>query len=169
MTEAAAPDALEAITAFLDSIGLPLQERRLKGPTFLPGIAIERGTLVYDRERLTWPGDLLHEAGHIAVTPPALRPRLSDNIEPELLATHGEEPEATAWAFAAITAIGLHPSILFHSGGYHGKSERLVFTYLSGVYPGVAGLVAAGLTLTPAEATAQGVQPYPAMRRWLRE
>jgi hypothetical protein len=34
------------------------------------------GGLVYDWERLTWPGDLLHEAGHIAVIPAALRPTI---------------------------------------------------------------------------------------------
>ena len=94
---------------------------------------------------------------------------LSDTIPPELLAPHAGEPEATAWAFAAITALGLHPSVLFHSGGYQGKSEGLILTFTSGGYPGAAGLIAAGMALATSQATARGARPYPSMLRWLRE
>lgn len=157
------------ITGFLASIGIPPEARRLESVTLLPGVTIERGVLIYDPSLLEWPGDLLHEAGHIAVTPPALRPLLTDTIPPELLAPHAGEPEATAWAFAAITAIGLHPSVLFHAGGYHGNSEGLVLTYTSGCYPGMAGLMAAGMALSASQAADAGARPYPFMLRWLRE
>ena len=160
---------VQTITTFLASIGIPLEARRLDSPTLLPGVTIEHGTLLYDSSLLTWPGDLLHEAGHIAVTPASQRRLLSDTIPPELLAPHAGEPEATAWAFAAITALGLHSSVLFHSGGYQGKSEGLILTFTSGGYPGAAGLVAAGMALSPSQAAARGARPYPSMLRWLRE
>lgn len=37
--------------------------------TLLAGIAIREGVIIVDAEKLSYPGDLLHEAGHIAVTP----------------------------------------------------------------------------------------------------
>ena len=70
--------------------------------------------------------------------PSSPRPLLCDTIPPELLAPHTGEPEATAWAFAAITALGLHPSVLFHPAGYQGKSAGLILTFTSGGYPGAA-------------------------------
>jgi len=135
----------------------------------LPGISIVHGTLVLDRNRLVWPGDLLHEAGHIAVTPAHLRPMLDATIPVEVQAPHGGEAEATAWAFAAVRAIGLDPSVLFHAGGYHGKSDALILTYTSGVYPGAGGLCATGIAASAADALALGVPPYPHMLRWLRD
>jgi hypothetical protein len=161
--------ALEAIVQFLDSIGIAARDRDLGDATFLPGLDIDRGVLLIDRARLEWTGDLLHEAGHIAVTPAALRPQLCGAIEADPAVEHADEPVATAWAYAALTAIGLPAQLLFHAGGYHGKSAGLAFTYASGCYPGIAGLVATGMAIGPAEAAARGVKPYPAMLRWLRE
>lgn len=83
-------------------------------------------------------------------------------------APHAGEVEATAWAYAATVAIGLDPRVLFHAGGYFGKSEQLAFTYAAGCYPGVAGLAACGMTLVGVEASARGVKPYPHMVRWVR-
>jgi len=54
------------ICTFLVSIGLPVRTGAVPGPSFLPGIAIEHGVLVFDEDRLLYPGDLLHEAGHLA-------------------------------------------------------------------------------------------------------
>jgi len=162
-------DPLAAIVAFLESIGMAVEARSLGPDTFLPGVTIEQGAVLYDPERLEWPGDLLHEAGHIAVAPPHLRPSLSDRIPPELLGPHAGEPEATAWAFAATVAIGLPVEVLFHGGGYHGRSAGLAFTYSHGVYPGLAGLAACGMALGPAHAAQAGASPFPAMVRWLRE
>ena len=39
----------------------------------MPGLTIVDGTLVVDAVRLAWPGDILHEAAHIALTPPSRR------------------------------------------------------------------------------------------------
>src|SRR3569833_4795002 len=65
-----------AILAFLERIGIPAAFEPVADDTLLPAMTVRGGTLIVDPERLTWPGDLLHEAGHIAVTAPALRPTL---------------------------------------------------------------------------------------------
>jgi hypothetical protein len=172
MTEASGPtvrdaggDLTDRIVAFLRGIGLDVREGDVGAAPFLPGLRIEAGALVFDRERLTWPGDLLHEAGHLAVTPAARRALQSEALDDDAMG----EFEATAWAYAATVAIGLDPAVLFHEGGYHGRSAALITTYSFGVYPGVQGLVAMGLAVPGDVARAQGLAPYPVMRRWLRE
>ena len=57
----------QRIAEFLRSIGLPVRAGAIPDATFLPGIHMERGGLVADEARLCYPGDLLHEAGHLAV------------------------------------------------------------------------------------------------------
>jgi len=151
------------ILPFLQSIGLEVVIAAVPAGTLLPGIAIRRGVLHCDPHCLTWPGDLLHEAGHLAVTPAALRTAVDGDALSD--APHAGEAEATAWAYAATRALGLDPSVLFHAGGYHGKGGQLAFTYAGGCYPGAGGLIAADMC-DPPNAPAGG---YPHMRRWLRE
>ena len=67
---ATAAEPLGIIVAFLEEIGLPVRFRDLDEAGFLPGITVEAGGLNVDREKLLYPGDLLHEAGHLAVLPP---------------------------------------------------------------------------------------------------
>jgi hypothetical protein len=160
--------ALESILAFLAEIGLTVTEGSVPASSFLPGIRLARGTLLLDRAALRWPGDLLQEAGHLAVTPASLRSTLDDALEDSVPVPHAGEEEATAWAYAAVTHLRLDPSVLFHEGGYRGKSAALIRTYGYGVYPGSFGLAQAGMTLVGADAAAAGVPPYPAMTRWLR-
>lgn len=159
---------LDPIVAFLREIGIPIREDTIPEETFLPGLCISHGTLLFDRALLKWPGDLLHEAGHVAVTPAAQRHQLDDRLSGEIEAPHAGEIEATAWSFAAAAHLGLPLSELFHSGGYRGCGDRLIFTFSSGCYPGAAGLAAAGMTVTGAAALAAGVPPFPHMQRWLR-
>lgn len=158
----------DRIVTFLRDVGISVSEGPVAGNAFLPGVRIQSGTLVFDRRTLAWPGDLLHEAGHIAVTPAAMRDTLSDELDGQAADAHGGEAEATAWAYAASVALGLEPSVLFHSGGYHGNAAGLILTYTAGVYPGCAGLVAAGMTLPGNAAAAGNAAPYPNMLRWLR-
>ncbi|UOV05081.1 hypothetical protein MUU77_07340 [Pseudoxanthomonas sp. F37] len=79
--------------AFLRGIGLVVTEGRVPDDCFLSGVRIHRGTLVFDRQRLQWPGDLLHEAGHIALTPAALRAALSDALDAQHEPAHGAKPK----------------------------------------------------------------------------
>ena len=162
-------DLTKQIVAFLISIGIPVREGSVVDDSFLPGLSIINGSLVYDGLSLQWPGDLLHEAGHIATVPSSMRALLNDSLDQSVSVPHAGEVEATAWAYAATVHLGLAPSVLFHQGGYHGKSPALIATYSYGVYPGCYGLAQAGMTLLGVDATSACVLPYPNMTQWLRD
>lgn len=162
-------DPLDRIVAFLAGIGLPPRAATLDGDTFLPGIRITRGELVYDPARIAWPADLLHEAGHIALVPAAHRAALDDALSAEQHFEHGGEVESIAWSYAASVRLALPVTDLFHEGGYRGQSPGLALSFSLGVYVGVAGLVALGLCATGDDARRRGVEPYPHMLRWLRD
>ena len=157
------------IARFLDEIGIPVEPTDLTADTFLPGIEVRHGRLLVDESKLTWPGDLLHEAGHVAVAPPELRDRIGGEIDLPGIDMAELEYGAVAWSYAAARHVGIDPAEVFHEGGYRGRSTGILATYGMGVYPGVGQLVAAGMTLDRAAAAAQGVPPYPHMVRWLRE
>jgi hypothetical protein len=165
---ASAPPLMEQIVAFLRSIGIDVVEESVPNDSFLPGLHISSGRMLFDRVRLLWPGDLLHEAGHIAVTPAAERSALSGDVAGREELSHDGEVETIAWSYAAARAMGLDPSVVFHSAGYQGHAEALLRTYSLGVYPGVAGLEAWGMTLGAAAAKERGVPAYPNMLCWLR-
>src|SRR5258708_1523489 len=60
---------MDCVLDFLRGIGLAVSIGEIEGPTVLPGIRVVAGGLVVDPARLKHPGDLLHEAGHLAVMP----------------------------------------------------------------------------------------------------
>jgi hypothetical protein len=159
------PGALTArLLAFLVRIGLEARTRPLREPTFLPGIRIRRGALLVDPARLRYPGDLLHEAGHLAVTPAARRPALDGDLGTDL----GDEIGAIAWSYAAARHLGVDPAVVFHPDGYRGCSQGFLDNFARGRYVGVPLLQWMGLTLDEKAARAQGVPAYPHMLRWLR-
>lgn len=155
--------ALDRILPFLAEIGIVVRERPLAAPTFLPGILIERGELVIDREKLAHPGDLLHEAGHIAVMPPSVRPQMNDG---DLQSGPGEEMAAIAWSYAAAQRIGLDPAVVFHPAGYKNEAASLLENFAAGRYIGVPLLQWYGLTKEREDGS--GAPVYPRMSRWLR-
>jgi hypothetical protein len=159
---------LYSIVEFLNRIGIKTTSGPVPACCFLPGVRVLRGTLVYDAASLTWPGDLLHEAGHITVAPAALRETLNDGIEVPDSVSFASEAEATAWAYAAVRHLKLDPAVLFHPGGYNGASDGLIATFAAGVYPGAAGLAHAGMTHVGEHARRSGLPTYPEMCRWLR-
>ncbi len=97
---------------FLREIGVAVGPLGDHEPQLLDGLAIVGGRLLIDPEIRVWPGDLLHEAGHIAVADPEDRPSLGP-IE----ADGGDEMAAIAWSFAAAQACGVSLEHLFHPGG----------------------------------------------------
>lgn len=153
---------LERIIVFLAEAGIAVRERPLTAATFVPGILIERGELVIDREKLSYPGDLLHEAGHIAVMPPSERPGMSDNLK----TGPGEEMAAIAWSYAAALHIGIDPAVVFHPAGYRGGAHSLLENFAAGRYLGVPLLQWYGLTRERDDGT--GAAVYPKMNVWLR-
>ncbi|HEY0148898.1 MAG TPA: hypothetical protein VGB70_07820 [Allosphingosinicella sp.] len=154
---------VERIAAFLTRIGIPVRAEPLPEGSFLPGLTVRHGGLVYDPETLEWPGDLLHEAGHIAVTDPALRLGLCEPSDDP-----GEEMAAIAWSWAAAMEIGLAPDVLFHEGGYRGGGQALIENFSNGRDVGVPLLAAWDMTSEIHRARKDGGVPFPAMRRWLR-
>ena len=146
---------MEAIAAFFGEIGLPHRFAPLPGPTFLPGVAIQAGVLTIDREKLLYPGDLLHEAGHMAVLTPEERAALDGDAGPD----GGMEMAAIAWSYAAALHVGLPVEAVFHDEGYKGGAGVLRESFAAGRYIGVPLLE--WMDLTP-----RG--KFPAIERWLR-
>lgn len=75
------PERLEPIRQFVTELGIGCRPGPVPEDSFLPGVALDRGELLYDPARLGSPGDLLHEAGHIALVPQRFRPRLDDDVD----------------------------------------------------------------------------------------
>ncbi len=154
------------IVTFLDTIGIPAITGPVEGETLLPGLTVQGGTLLFDPDRLTWPGDLLHEAGHIAVADPALRDQLGDvDTDP------GTEMAAIAWSYAAALEIGIDPAIVLHEGGYRqvGGGAAILHNFNTGKYIGAPMLQWYGMTAEPHQAEAFGMPAYPTMTHWLRQ
>ena len=157
------------IARFLTEVGIEVVSSPLEQDSFLPGIHILNGKLFVDETKLIYPGDLLHEAGHLAVAPGNVRHSLSGEVIIPGADMEAVEVQATAWAYAATIHLGLDARVLFHKGGYRGRSEGLIFTYGVGVYPGASALEELGMTAGPEMAGRMGVAVYPRMLRWLRE
>jgi hypothetical protein len=169
MTTGVAGSETDRMIVFLREIGIPVDVATLPADGFLPGIVVDHGRLVVDLARLRYPGDLLHEGGHIALVEPALRPLLTASVSlPELDMTRLENA-VVPWSYAAALHLGVEPAVVFHDGGYRGKARGLLTTFAVGVYPGLPLLEELGLTVSPARATTLGVAPYPHMLRWLRD
>jgi hypothetical protein len=157
------------IAAFLRSIGIEVLRARCDELTFLPGIKVEDGGLLVDEAKLQFPGDLLHEAGHLAVAPARMRETLSGEVNLPDTNMDVIESQAIAWSYAAAKHLGLDPEVVFHEGGYKGKSEALLRNFSLGVYIGASGLAEIGMTALGETARDLAVPPYPHMLKWLRD
>src|SRR4051812_25598768 len=130
--EAAATANQQSISAlldkcihFLNSIGIPVIERPIAAGSFLPGLSIEQGCIVIDRHNLKYPGDILHEAGHIAIVPSAERITLDASALAEREHREAEEMMAIAWSYAACVHLKLDPYYVFHDDGYKGGGSYI--------------------------------------------
>jgi hypothetical protein len=156
---------LDDIVRFLESIGIPVRFAEIGHPTFLPGIEIQRGRLTVDRARLLHPGDLLHEAGHLALMDSARRAQTTGDTGDD----GGQELGAIAWSYAAALHIGLEPRVVFHDDGYKGSAAVIAENFAAGHYIGVPMLLWKGLALETRIARERGLPGYPQMLRWLCE
>lgn len=152
------------IVAFLTDIGLTVRPGEIVEPTILPGIAVEHGALLFDSVRLRFPCDLLHEAGHLAVVPPERRATLHQNVG----ADPAEEMMAIAWSYAAAVHLGIDPALLFHQE-YKGGGPAILAAFTRHGGFGVPMLQWVGMTCDAERVREEGGEPYPHMRRWLRE
>lgn len=176
---------------FVRSIGLSVTEgiaQDVEG-AFVPGVRIVDGGLIVDSATV-FPGDVLHEAGHLAIIPAQFRPlatgtlrqvfkamtqHLKDNPTllggwPEDLVCRGilqsGEAEAAAWQYAAAHQIGMPDEWLFPPESFNGESEDTLLRLKANQYFGINGLQAAGWTRVHAMGNPAKPQ-YPKLAFWL--
>jgi hypothetical protein len=152
----------ERLADFIRGVGIGLRAAELPDPTFLPGIDVRHGVILVDEARLAHPGDLLHEAGHLAVTEAAERKAA------KLSPSDGDEMAAIAWSWAALKHLDLDPAIVFHPHGYRGASQAYIENFSLGRTFGQPLLQYYGMTFDVKKAAENGATAFPHMLRWLR-
>lgn len=158
---------ISKITQFLNSIGIETQETKIHEATFLPGICIKNGVLLFDSTKI-YPGDLLHEAGHIALMPSKHRIKLSGDVDKiEELGNDGLEIGAICWSYAAAKYLDIDLNILFHKDGYKGEADWHINNFQSGNYIGLPLLQWMEMCKGPTDTT--DLKPFPHMIKWLRD
>ncbi len=123
--------------SFIRSIGIEIAERTIDEKTFVPGITIDQGRLVVDTEKMKYPGDLLHEAGHIAVATPDERQVMQGDATVGKKENEGQELGVLLWSFLAAEHAGIPLEVVFHPDGYRGDSEWLLENFQSGKFIGL--------------------------------
>jgi hypothetical protein len=158
---------IEKCISFLHEIGIETIFEKPDDACFLPGILIRNGCMIIDRETLKYPGDILHEAGHIAIVPAAERSSLNASAIEKRKDSQAEELMAIAWSYAACVHVGLDPYIVFHDEGYRGGGSYIVDNFNNKNYFGVPMLQWKGMAADEKKAAELGIAPYPAMIKWM--
>ena len=157
------------IVGFIKDIGIPIRETKVPKNSFLPGISIERGAIHYDVEVMKFPGDLLHEAGHLALMTPEDRSRASGDLEPgDAVGSNSLEIGVILWTYAAIIHLNLEPEIVFHEEGYKDSSQWHIDNFTSRNYIGLPLLQWMGLCKHQDDKD-DSIPEFPYMQKWLRE
>jgi hypothetical protein len=147
------------IIHFLNDIGIAVIKTDLAEDTFLPGLQLKGQSILVDDTKLKYPGDLLHEAGHIAVTQKELRPLIGKNEMGDNWPSQSDEIVAILWSYAALHHLELDPKVVFHKEGYKNASPWFIEQFTSGTYMGLPLLEWMGVCET---------NQFPKMKRWLR-
>ncbi len=167
-------ELIKKISGFINEIGIECRQEQVPEDTFLPGVEIKYGSIIYDPEQLTYPGDLLHEAGHLAVLLPIDRSLAngSENLSGDLI-SGAAEMSAIAWSWAAKVHLQIDDEILFHSGGYKEGSGNLIKAFTEcnegGSILGVPILQWLGMTRELKSAQLPDEFTFPKMKQWLRQ
>lgn len=154
-------ELLHSITEFINNIGISCEEGIVDQHTFLPGVDIVKGNIVFDRVMMDSYGDLLHEAGHIAVLKEEVREVVTS---PDVWGDLGEENAevaAIAWSWAAADYLNIPPEVVFHDEGYRGGADSIIDRFSKKNYVGVDLLQDMGMTTS-------GNNGFPEMKHWLR-
>jgi hypothetical protein len=184
-----------AAVDFINSIGISIIMADTSSATlnksFLENVRISQGGLIVDMARV-FPGDILHEAAHLAIIPQHFRALAVDDLDEvnramsayleansEGLMSYPEdqlcrailqsgETEATAWQYAAAQAMGLPDEWLFPSHAYDGTAKDILDSLRYRQYLGINGLQAAGWTVQRKHPYKQMPVPvYPELAFWL--
>ena len=159
---------LEKVLSFLNEIGIAVVEKELE-TSFLPGLSLGPNCLYIDFEKLLYPGDILHETGHLAVTTANERKIAGTDKMATDWPSQGEEIAAILWSFAAANYLELPIEFVFHPDGYKNDSEWLISNFISENYIGLPFLEWAGLALSKERAAKEGKEAFPKMIKWLRD
>jgi hypothetical protein len=149
----------ETIVKFLYSIDITVIKQKLPNDTFLPGLKIFGNSILLDVEKLKYPGDLLHEAGHLAITDAKVRPLIGTPEIGENWPTDGEEIAAILWSYAACCFLNLDPEIVFHPNGYKNDSKWLIEQFNSKNFIGLPLLEWMNFC---------NKEEFPKMKKWIR-
>lgn len=176
---------------FIGSIGLNVCCAEVRD-SHIPFVKISDGGLVVDVKNV-FPGDVLHEAGHLAVIPQPFRDGANDDLADvnrhmgrhldifglRGFSSHPEDPlcrallqcgehEAIAWQYAAACAIDLPEEWLFPPDSFGGEGAALAAALKGGWHAGIHGLRAAGWTkLRARDGAPAGAPVYPQLAFWL--
>jgi len=154
------------ILSFLDKIGINYSLESITGETFLPGLKLREGTLIIDMKKLLYPGDILHEAGHLACMPPNIRKDMSDNLPVSDL-HNGGELMAIAWSYAACIYLKIDAKVVLHEHGYKDASESIIENFKASRFIAVPLLQWLGMSYDEKQAKVHHLEPYPVMQKWL--
>ena len=146
--------------AFLNGIGISVINTTLDDETFLPGLRLQGDTILIDKTLLKYPGDILHEAGHIAVTEAHLRPLIGTSQMSSDWPSLGDEIAAILWSYAALRHLDLDPKVVFHPDGYKKSSSWYIKQFTNQNYIGLELLDWMGFCSTKAD--------FPKLKQWLR-
>ena len=164
-----ATENLEKCIRFLHTIGIKTGYHKNDAPSFLPGLTIENGMILIDPDKLSFPGDILHEAGHIAVVPADERITLNAASIELRQQRESEEMMAIAWSYAACIHLDIDPYFVFHEDGYNGGGNFIADNFKEKRYFGLPMLQWLGLCADEKNAAELNIAPYPAMIKWLRD
>lgn len=176
---------LMRVVSFLRGIGIPSDVvPGAKG--FMPGVRIHQGGLQISPEAAL--GDVLHEAGHLAVLPGRFRRLACDDVSvvqrlmldtvdfsnPDVgearAALQSGDAEATAWAWAAGEYLELDRAQVVRNRDYGGAGRDVRISLEARAYLGINGLASAGFCVTrpgPLEKM-RGLPAYPRLAMWVQ-
>lgn len=153
----------ERVLPFFEQIGIPYRLEPLAFTSFLPGVGLHKGQLWIDQSALVAVGDVLHEAGHYAVTEADKRATLGQEVLEDNSQIGGEEMTAMLWSYAVALHLAIPPKVVFHKQGYKGQADWILERYAAADFFGLPLLRYFGMAHFPDEGP-----EFPKMKQWLR-
>ena len=130
-------DIFKKIEGFLKELGIDIVEKELDDSCILPGLSLYKNSILIDKNRLKYVGDILHEAGHIAVTPEENRMLIGTEEMDTNWPYDGDEMIAILWSYAAARHLDISPEVIFHKDGYKNESKEIMNRFENGNYVGL--------------------------------